>query len=646
MSALDKAPTLLHGTEWTLQIESPAELEALGRVLSVLGIGASLVSREMTVCWLNEEMVRQSGPLMGEPHCFSHYWGREQRCSDCLPALVFRTAARREGFRERVHRGSAPDSYRVQAIPVADCNGEVRWVLESFVKLSALSHHVSALDVQRVISNLSPTTGAAFVVVDAAHRIVSWSPSASVIFGYPLEGVLGKRVDLLFPAERLGEREQLLAECRATGGVARHESVRVAADGRLVPVAVSATALLDENGEFLGRSTLIEDLSALHQLRARLEAQRELLANITQAAADAIVGLESDGSITSWNHGAEEALGVDALDALGRPLAETVGCPKVHGFLAEVLEKGTVREEAMSWTSRSGKTVAMEVTGTLFADSQGVRRHIVAIARDVSTKLRLERQLMRSEKMAVVGSLAAGLAHEIGTPLNVISATAEFLMMDAPENSREELQTIVAETERISGLVKELLSFARGSKKELTEVDIVSVVHKVGRLVRIPMERKGVRFEVELEDGLPLVCSEPDGLHQALLNVLLNAINAVQDGGRIRLRGHRLADSNAVGLDIEDDGEGVDDAIKERVFDPFFTTNPEGTGLGLSVCARFVQEYGGDISVDDSEWGGARFSLTLPMASAGTRGGSLRATSVSGGERNPTARPHEGGHRP
>jgi signal transduction histidine kinase len=238
------------------------------------------------------------------------------------------------------------------------------------------------------------------------------------------------------------------------------------------------------------------------------------------------------------------------------------------------------------------------------------------VARDLSAQDRLDRQLVRSEKLALVGSLAAGLAHEIGTPLNVISATAEYLLPEAGDEARAQLSGIVAETERISRLVRDLLSFARAAPAGKTAVALEGAVARVLSLLRITLEKRRVRVETALDPALPTVRADPDGLHQVLLNLVVNAAQAVPAGGRVVVaaRPAELDGERAVAIEVHDDGPGVPPALRERVLDPFFTTRPEGTGLGLAVCARIVAEHGGDLKVGEGPLGGASFTVQLPAA--------------------------------
>ena len=591
-----------------IRIDAPPGFAPLGSALAALGIGVTLIDREMRIQYANELVHEQATELScGGDHCFSALWRKGGRCSDCLPLLVFRTGEAQEGVRERGQPGAAPEAWRVRAIPVHDAGGQLAWVAETFLRLASIAP---------ALAGRGPVeaSGAVLVVVDREERIVSWSPAAAAAFGHSVEQALGRRVDLFVPEDRRDEEAAVAARVAAEGRAPRLETVRRARDGRLVPVALTAVALRDERGELVGRTCLFEDLSALHQLRGKVKAQEQLLAHISREAADAIVGVGGDGEVTSWNRGAEQLLGLSAADAVGGPLSRVAPEPDLSRLLQRVRQRQAVRGVRMAWRDAGGGPVPVEVSATLLggAGAGGV----ALVARDLSAQQRLDRQLVRSEKLAMVGSLAAGLAHEIGTPLNVISATAEFLMLDGREEARAPLEGIVAETDRISRLVRELLSFARGGAPGRQAVAVEEAVERVLSLLRFKLEKRRVRVARDLPPGLPPLHVDPDGLHQVLLNLLVNAATAVAEGGQVGVRG-RAAEHDGlpgVALTVHDDGPGVPAALRERIFDPFFTTRADGTGLGLAVCARIAAEHGGDLKVGEGPLGGAAFEIWLPAA--------------------------------
>lgn len=601
-----------------VRIERPEDLDPLGDALTALGVGVTLVDRELQVRWANAFVRGLAQEMCGGEHCFAALWQRGQRCSDCLPLLVFRTGEPHEGVRERGRPGRTVEAYRVRAVPVRDAEGALRWVMESFVPLSTLAPEIVG-GRGRFPAESAAAMGAAQIVVDREERIVFWGPEAAAIFGYGQDDALGRRIDLVVPEDCLAEEREIAARVARDGKV-RVDTVRVARDGRRVSVALSAVALRDESGNLIGRSCVLRDTSALQDLRARVDAQEQLLALIGREAADAIVGVDLGGRITSWNRAAEQLVGRPAAAAVGRPLAELAGAEEAATLLARARQGGPLRGQRMTWRQVGGEPVPVEVSAAVLSTAAGEPQGVALVVRDTSASQRLERQMMRSEKLAVVGSLAAGLAHEIGTPLNVISATAEYLLLDGLGGEQaKRLREIVAETDRIGRLVRDLLSFARASGGGRVPVRVDEAVDRVLSFVRVPLGKKHVSVDRDLPAGLPPVLADPDGLQQILLNLVVNAVHAVPEGGRVgvRARGGSEGGEPVVTIEIHDDGPGVPAELRERIFDPFFTTRPDGTGLGLAVCARVVASHGGDLRVGRGPLGGASFVVQLRAAEGG-----------------------------
>ncbi|HYG67139.1 MAG TPA: PAS domain-containing protein, partial [Anaeromyxobacteraceae bacterium] len=204
-----------------IQIERPEDLAPLGDALAALGIGVTLVDREMRVRFANAHVKSLAAELdCGKDHCFAALWHSSRRCPDCLPLLVFRTGEPHEGVRERGRPGAPPEAWRVRAAPVYDGAGRIAWVAESLVRLSSLVPDLAAR------APALDAGGAAQVVVDREERIVSWSPSAAAMFGHSVEEALGRRIDLVVPEDRLEEERGIAARVAAEGRVARFETVR------------------------------------------------------------------------------------------------------------------------------------------------------------------------------------------------------------------------------------------------------------------------------------------------------------------------------------------------------------------------------------------------------------------------------------
>jgi two-component system NtrC family sensor kinase len=265
---------------------------------------------------------------------------------------------------------------------------------------------------------------------------------------------------------------------------------------------------------------------------------------------------------------------------------------------------------------------------TVLSQQEELRRWTAELEQRVDARTRelrlAQAQLVHAEKLASIGELAGGIAHEVNNPTGVILARASFLCSVADEENLdpeiiEDIEMIVHQAQRIKGVTGDLLSFARHSDRGQEGVDLVEVCH----LVRKLLAHQARKAEVDVHGDLParlVLHGSRNGLEQIVFNLLKNAIEATPPGGRVTLAlrpGEPGASKDGdLVLLVDDTGPGVPEEIRSRIFDPFFTTKPrgKGTGLGLSVVYGLVTEHGGTIAVEDAPEGGARFRVTLPSA--------------------------------
>lgn len=260
--------------------------------------------------------------------------------------------------------------------------------------------------------------------------------------------------------------------------------------------------------------------------------------------------------------------------------------------------------------------------------SEKLQDSYARLLKEQQEKLKLERDLRHSEKLASVGQLAAGLAHEIGTPLNIIGGRAEYLLRRQrnPQEMNENLSIIQSQIDRITAIVRQLLEFSRRTEPAFRAVDVQWLLSNVNSLLRHKIEEKQVSVEVAASYPLPRVQADPDLLQQVFINLYLNSLQAVDQGGKIKISTQIVEDGNSAPSDaektswlkisFEDNGPGIRPEHIEHVFDPFFTTKDvgEGTGLGLSVSYGIVKDHGGEIHVESDPGRFTRFTVHLPVA--------------------------------
>lgn len=376
---------------------------------------------------------------------------------------------------------------------------------------------------------------------------------------------------------------------------------------------------------------LAESRMCLPYLIGELERSNEELANlkdynrnIVESIAEGIIVVDSNSVVTSFNDAGGRVTRQSQGPVIGRPLGEAVpGLAKPE--LLEAVE-ACIREarpfEIDSFKYElEGRPVIVNVK--IYPLRNGTRRTYgaVIITEDVTEKRRLEDQLIRSEKLAALGQLAAGVAHEINTPLTLISGYTELLLRGMQEGSpeRKKLSIVAEEVNRIAEIVRSLLRFARPDIARSDICDVHHALQKALDLVERQARYRGIDLTVELLPETPRFRADQGELEQVFLNIILNAIQAMPDGGSLRIRETIAGDGRRFSISFEDTGVGISPENLTRIFDPFFSTKEvgKGTGLGLFVSYGIVRKYGGDIQVRSEVGKGSQFTLEFPLDSCG-----------------------------
>ena len=375
----------------------------------------------------------------------------------------------------------------------------------------------------------------------------------------------------------------------------------------------------------------------LGEARRRLLEESEHARNVIQSITNGIIGVDTEERIRTWNRAMADRYGIQESEVLGRKLFDTFPALESEGLRAEVgrLLTNQAREFELRYfeheTLRRGRVV-LNIRGSALRGATDEVVGAVLAIEDMTDRVALSQEVQQAEKLAVVGQLAAGIAHQIGTPLNVISGSAEYLMMEwgAEKPRPQELEIIIAQTDRITKLIHQLLNFARPARMELRPLDLSELLREVLGLTEHQIAKGQISVETDLRAGLPPTVGDANQLEQALLNIVINAWHAMPGGGRLTLRTrlvpagerpHRVGRPTTSGVEaiIADTGTGIAPEHMPRIFDPFFSTKGvgKGTGLGLAISRRIVEDHHGSIDVASEVGQGTTFTIWLP-AGGGT----------------------------
>ena len=304
--------------------------------------------------------------------------------------------------------------------------------------------------------------------------------------------------------------------------------------------------------------------------------------------------------------------GATAKGARPSPLGDLRGLE--WAALADKLSGGArILEQETTLSVAGAKPLVVSLGGAAMCNEDGVLLGNVFVLRDITEMKRLQADAQRNDRLAALGHLAAGVAHEIRNPLSTIKGVALYIARRMPLGGREEeaAQRMIDEVERLDRVVSELLDFARPGSFETVQADLAEIIGRALRLAEADIKAKGIAVVQEVEPGFPPVKISPERLTQALLNLFLNAVQAMDHGGTLRVSARTLP-SDMFSVTVADTGPGIPPEIQASIFTPYFTTKPSGTGLGLAIVYQIAEGHGGRVSVGNAAGQGAEFTLTLP----------------------------------
>jgi two-component system NtrC family sensor kinase len=353
--------------------------------------------------------------------------------------------------------------------------------------------------------------------------------------------------------------------------------------------------------------------NSLEQKALEIARLKDFSENIVESLNVGVLAIDLGGIVESWNSRMEQLFGVVRQDAVGRQL---------HSLLpGELASEIAVRKDEEQVTGiykqrlhHQGKYLTLNVSITPLVSKSGERIGRLLLFDDVTQRERMEEQMSQTEKLTSLGLLAAGVAHEVNTPLAVISNYIQMLAKQMPEGDPRQalIEKIVKQTFRASEIVNNLLNFSRTGSAELSDIDVNRVVEETLSLVEHPLKTSQVRIVKQLGATLPAVRGSANKLQQVFLNLFLNARDAMPGGGMLEVR--TAAHNGSVEIEIVDTGAGIPREHIHRIFDPFFTTKAtgRGTGLGLSVSYGIIKEHSGKIDVRSTPGKGTSFHVEFP----------------------------------
>jgi len=345
---------------------------------------------------------------------------------------------------------------------------------------------------------------------------------------------------------------------------------------------------------------------AYRSAKASLTSVKAFSDNVIQNMPSGLVTINSSHEITSMNKAAKDILGED----LTQPVFQMIE------LIQEMeISQGVLTRE-INLASDSGHTVRLDITASPIRDSENQVMGFLFLFRDLTQIKELKKQVETNKRLAAIGKLAAGVAHEIRNPLSSIKGFATYFGNRYEENAtdKETAQIMVREVERINRSVTQLLEFAKPMAVEKRQVDINELIRHSLRLVHHDLDQKKIKTKVDIDIKQAVIQTDPDRMNQVFLNLYINAIEALGDGGQLEISVRDAGQEDLIELRVMDNGTGIDEASLDLIFDPYFTTRPSGTGLGLAIVYRIIENLDGSICVESTKDKGTCFIINLPVS--------------------------------
>ncbi len=417
-------------------------------------------------------------------------------------------------------------------------------------------------------------------------------------------------------------RARVCEELDRTGVLHNFESTLQSKNGTLIHTIENAVAVRDSDGRMLQYRGMMMDVTALKNFQAELQRERDFSSKILNNTQSLIMVVDTAGLISYANRRCYQSCNFKDLALLGRPLTDIVLPSRRGAMLAafsSTLEGRQVDNLEVPIMLANGRVAQFSINLSPMRDEQGNVNSIVVVMTDITDASMLQAKLMHSDKMAAVGRLVSGVAHEVNNPLTAVLGFSDLLLGqdDIPEAAKDNLRIILQEAQRTKQIVQNLLSFARQRPPKRQLVNVNTVLRRTLSLRTYDFSNRDIMLNEDLDEKLPEIFADEHQLQQVFLNIINNAYDAVCETGR---KGQISVKTTSSGGFAEvlftDNGNGVEHP--ERIFDPFFTTKDvgKGTGLGLSICYGIVHEHGGDISCRNSvnsDEPGATFIVRLPL---------------------------------
>ena len=590
-----------------------------------------VVDTDMVIQQANASFLKQNDVTIDDVrgrYCFEVEQGIRGECqvavNNCPFIDVFQGKKTSRLVRKYFDAEGNPRYSSIVGAPLVEPDGKITGMIEMTRDITErinLEEELKATEVR--LQQFMEMAPLAAYVKNRQGQYIEVNPATCRLLGRNKSEIIGRTDMEILPREAAevfvtGDRQVVRTQEQVT------TESEVNLGGKTVFLTTTKYPVVDAEYRVTAVVGLTEDRTARRRAERELQQTREYLQNILDSSLVIIVTTDLEDQIVSFNRGAEVSLGYRADDVIGKPCEVLFASPAERASVLRRVGQHGAGDYEGALVQKDGSEVHLHMTVSQLSDSAGEPLGTVEIGRDISQRKALMNQIMQSDRLAAVGRLAAGVAHEINNPLAVISQSAGYMEdllegiiddgdIDRDSEFQKRLASITAQVTRCSSITQRLLGFARKADVRVEVTDVSAALDETLPFLEKEARMADIQIHRQYDAGVPPVVIEEVQLEEIVINLVTNSIQAMSDRrhGNIWVSVHE-EDARVI-LSIRDDGPGIAESVQERLFDPFVTTKPlgKGTGLGLSICYGIVKRYDGEIRVDSRPGEGATFEVVL-----------------------------------
>ncbi|MCJ7426354.1 MAG: PAS domain S-box protein [Dehalococcoidales bacterium] len=609
-----------------IEDELQAEKNKLQSVIDAMVDHLTIRDKDYNLIYQSESSQGVFGNHLGEK-CYRVYEGQDEFCDNCPVEKAFKDGKSHTSERKTVTPSGEVIFWETTANLIRDAKGEIVSCLEVARDITERKRAEEALADEatrrRILIDQSLD---GIVILDENSKVYEANQKFCEMLGYTPEEV---RELHTWDWDTQWTKEQLLEMGRNVDEAGLHlETYHRRKDGTIFDVEISI------NGAMCAGQKLIfcvsRDITAREQAEAALKESEEKYKTLVEATSDIIWEVDRDGWFSFVSPKMKDVLGYEVDEVVGKMRTlDLIPKGEARRWLKRFKEVNAKRTPFFGFEiahlHKNGTYVIFETSGIPLFDSAGNLKGFVGINKDITERRQMQEQLVIADRLASVGELAAGIAHELNNPLTGVIGFSQLLLdKEMPADIKEDIEVVYSEAQRASQVVKNLLTFARKHTAAKEKVNINDIINKVLELRAYEQKLESITVDARLDANLPEVMADYFQLQQVFLNIVINAEYFMKEAnhkGNLTITTEKVG--NKIRASFADDGPGIADENLGHLFDPFFTTKEvgRGTGLGLSICHGIVAEHGGRIYVESELGKGAAFIVELAIGAAERKGG-------------------------